>query len=662
MGAVFFQYSISPRFMAKFISASVFATLLLVLPFHAEAQDGFFPKSVGSLVNSGYDEVDPALSPDGNVLFFSRIKHPGNAGLNDRITKAIWYSVKTNEGWSEPVVLKNLNQGRLNSVLAVRENGKTMYVLSDRKVYRATKDDDEWRISEPLDSPGFFPLAVNNDGKVFIYESRGQLHVREADTATVITAQNKLKVSSIYLTDDGQRLYITSGRERKSDFYIIERTGCNWTDWGLHKTLSDSVNSHYADSELKTSGNGSLGVFTTIRDKKQGRDIYFVKIYEDKPYLLVHGRIINTLSGRPVKRRPVEVKTDSTSAALFTYNPDSGTYTLKLPFSHQYSIKAIAPYFSSAGVEIATKGMYEFSAREMDLKLEPLPYVRVYGKLMIKNTERVIPAYASPQIFVDGELAKDAVVDEANGTYTLNLPHGSNYYIHVSGRHFESLPELLELADKDSYEEIPLNLNADAEKMVVISGQIRDASSPGFAKMPVVKVDGVKDPIVSIDSSTLTFELRLPLREKHVIYASAPGYFPVYEVIDVSAETREVRMDRDLTLVPFQTGQVIRLNRVAFQTGKVLLDPSAFDELDMLVRFMNENPNLRIEIGAHTHSSEKISTLSMAKAVCNYLSSKGIAKNRITARGYSSTKPVVPHSSPGALAVNRRVEFAILQK
>jgi outer membrane protein OmpA-like peptidoglycan-associated protein len=156
------------------------------------------------------------------------------------------------------------------------------------------------------------------------------------------------------------------------------------------------------------------------------------------------------------------------------------------------------------------------------------------------------------------------------------------------------------------------------------------------------------------------YEVRLPLKEKHVLRITAPGYYPVNEIVDVSKETSEVTIARDLMAVPLEKGQSVRLNTVDFSTGK--FDASkTHPELDSLASFLIDNTKVRIELGAHVESGVKMSTLKIAQDIAAYLASKGVARHRISSRGYGSTKPVVPGKTPEARLENRRIEFTFLE-
>ena len=91
----------------------------------------------------------------------------------------------------------------------------------------------------------------------------------------------------------------------------------------------------------------------------------------------------------------------------------------------------------------------------------------------------------------------------------------------------------------------------------------------------------------------------------------------------------------------------VKMNNIFYEFGSAKLTPESTDGLNDLVKLLNDNPNITIEIGAHTDfvgSEEANIKLSQERAmsVVNYLTEHGIESARITAKGYGETTPVVP--------------------
>ncbi|WP_298750268.1 OmpA family protein [uncultured Arcobacter sp.] len=79
------------------------------------------------------------------------------------------------------------------------------------------------------------------------------------------------------------------------------------------------------------------------------------------------------------------------------------------------------------------------------------------------------------------------------------------------------------------------------------------------------------------------------------------------------------------------------------------------------------NPDVKVEIGGHTDAkgeedvNEWIS-LQRAKSVRKELVKLGVSKDRVTAKGYGETRPLVPNDKNGYSFENRRVEFKIIEE
>ena len=123
----------------------------------------------------------------------------------------------------------------------------------------------------------------------------------------------------------------------------------------------------------------------------------------------------------------------------------------------------------------------------------------------------------------------------------------------------------------------------------------------------------------------------------------------------------------DVPMQPIDTGSVIELKNVFFETAKFDLKPESKVELDKLVAFLTVNKTMKGELSGHTDNvgDKKMNlTLSQnrAKAVYDYLVTNGIDSKRLTYKGYGDTKPKVKNDSDENRAMNRRTEFKVVGK
>ncbi|MGD9995167.1 MAG: OmpA family protein, partial [Salinivirgaceae bacterium] len=116
-----------------------------------------------------------------------------------------------------------------------------------------------------------------------------------------------------------------------------------------------------------------------------------------------------------------------------------------------------------------------------------------------------------------------------------------------------------------------------------------------------------------------------------------------------------------------EVGAALVLNNIFFETGKSVLLPESYLELDKVVEFLMLGTVSEIEISGHTDSegsdatNEKLSQ-SRAQAVVDYLVGKGVSNEKLRAVGYGESKPIDTNLTADGRSKNRRVEFLVLKK
>ncbi len=119
------------------------------------------------------------------------------------------------------------------------------------------------------------------------------------------------------------------------------------------------------------------------------------------------------------------------------------------------------------------------------------------------------------------------------------------------------------------------------------------------------------------------------------------------------------------------SGDIIKIDSIYFDFNKVAIRKDAAKELDKIVTFMKENPEVIVELYSHTDSRgsdeiNKVISDKRAKASVNYIISKGISKKRISGRGFGESKLLndcindVP-CSEDKHQVNRRTEMQVVK-
>ena len=230
------------------------------------------------------------------------------------------------------------------------------------------------------------------------------------------------------------------------------------------------------------------------------------------------------------------------------------------------------------------------------------------------------------------------------------------------------------------------------EAVQLIKGVIYEMDGYGLpdAEAYIVGSDGTNQH--SLVKSDGSFEYVAKPGTDYIILGTCGGFLNHKEEVTVPADVKE--SETYSLLFPLANISVpVLIDNIFYEFGKARLLPSSAHALDSLVTMLNENPNITIELSAHTDfrgSNEFNQKLSQqrAESVVNYLISKGIAADRLTPVGYGEENPkrirkkvadhypwlnegdvlteefiskLKPDEQETANALNRRTEFKVLR-
>lgn len=139
-----------------------------------------------------------------------------------------------------------------------------------------------------------------------------------------------------------------------------------------------------------------------------------------------------------------------------------------------------------------------------------------------------------------------------------------------------------------------------------------------------------------------SFERELKPGVEYIMLATCKGYLNHKEELKIakSDESHEYVLQFPLASI---TAPVL-IDNIFYDFDKATLRPESQKSLDELVKLLNENPNVTIELSAHCDykgSAEYNKLLSQrrAESVVAYLTAKGIARDRLSPVGYGKEKP-----------------------
>ncbi|MEP2446029.1 MAG: OmpA family protein [Balneola sp.] len=173
---------------------------------------------------------------------------------------------------------------------------------------------------------------------------------------------------------------------------------------------------------------------------------------------------------------------------------------------------------------------------------------------------------------------------------------------------------------------------------------------------------------ITSDAVDGEYLVTLPYGKRYLITANQKGYLFQTQVLDLregaDSEDGSSEVKKDLQLNEATEGARIVLRNIYFDTGSANLRDESQEELNRLFDIM-EKSGLVIEIGGHTDnvgredSNERLSQ-SRAEAVRTYVIDRGIAEERIQAKGYGESEPIADNETEEGRQENRRVEIKVL--
>jgi len=161
--------------------------------------------------------------------------------------------------------------------------------------------------------------------------------------------------------------------------------------------------------------------------------------------------------------------------------------------------------------------------------------------------------------------------------------------------------------------------------------------------------------------------MTLPVGKDYGFNVNSKGYLFYSDNFLMANKSPDSTYIKNILLEPIASNASVVLKNIFFEVNKYELNPESQTELDNLVRLLNENPTMKIEISGHTDnvgkpSDNMILSNNRAKAVVNYLISKKINPARLVAKGYGETKPIADNKTEAGRLQNRRTEMRVISQ
>lgn len=226
---------------------------------------------------------------------------------------------------------------------------------------------------------------------------------------------------------------------------------------------------------------------------------------------------------------------------------------------------------------------------------------------------------------------------------------------------------------------------------IFIEGLVSDVDEYPIedATVRIVGKDGLNVKVPAKKDGSYRVELERDIR--YVMMASARGYLNQNFELKTGPEEKNETYIVDFYLSPISKPVVI--DNIFYDFDKATLRPESQKALDEMIKMLNDNPNVTIELGAHTDRkgtdqyNERLAQR-RAQSVVDYLIAGGINKERLEAKGYGESVPktinkklaksfdflkegdvlteefiltLTPEQQEMADQINRRTEFKVLR-
>jgi peptidoglycan-associated lipoprotein len=233
---------------------------------------------------------------------------------------------------------------------------------------------------------------------------------------------------------------------------------------------------------------------------------------------------------------------------------------------------------------------------------------------------------------------------------------------------------------------------------LTIVGNVRDGVTlQPMKKLPVFLMCDLKDTISAITDEKGIFQFtndRIKEENIYLLTVIKDNYFAKKTTIKIGKLKNDSTCYVNVDLQPIPEKPIV-LPDIYYELDSWELQPQYQDTLMILVKMLNDNPKMEIELASHTDSrgsDQYNAELSQKRAetVVAFLAQKGIKIERLTAKGYGERVPRVlaktiskngysfeqgtkltesyiikiedPKKQEAAYQLNRRMEFSVIQK
>ncbi len=203
-------------------------------------------------------------------------------------------------------------------------------------------------------------------------------------------------------------------------------------------------------------------------------------------------------------------------------------------------------------------------------------------------------------------------------------------------------------------------------KTLYVKGKVYDVKTGKGIPSGVELMDNANQKVVTNvqTDETGNYFIALPIGKDYTFTVNRKGYLFYSQLFPLSKNEPDSTYSKDIPLQPIELNASLIMKNILFDTKSSNLQPVSLIEINKLLQLLSENPTLKIQLNGHTDNvgtpsdNLKLST-DRAKAIVDYLVSKGVDIKRLAYKGLGETKPIADNNTEAGKALNRRTEFVI---
>ncbi len=215
----------------------------------------------------------------------------------------------------------------------------------------------------------------------------------------------------------------------------------------------------------------------------------------------------------------------------------------------------------------------------------------------------------------------------------------------------------------------PLPGDVRPEDILIVNAEVRDGNGEVVtdARGEVTYLDTRRTEVLQVDPSDGRYAAVVNLRRGGDVVMTVTRKDHVFDTraFTLADTAQGATAQVDMTVRRIEVGRNYEVNDITFATNSTDITAASALILDQLVRFLGENPTVRIRIEGHTDNvggdADNLDLSNRrAASVMAYLQAAGVAASRLASAGFGASRPVATNGSEEGRARNRRTEFVIV--